>query len=182
MFLRSLGGFGLKRRSETCGSTAFMIMKHRPGCVALPVKAVSDQWLALHTQICVTLTALCDWIFYTCLKLCHPLASVSPRLAAVGPGADDPLSGLLLHLLPGVPGSAGHPDQGRTLLLHWPLPGLCRCRPQTHPPHNQLHMSIHVQNTAIKMTNMYFQICNSAKLNFESKKQLMVFDVFWISG
>lgn len=57
---------------------------------------------------------------------CRSLTSFSPRLAAVGPGPHDPLRGLHLHLLPGVPGAARHTDQGRTLLLHWPLPGLCR--------------------------------------------------------
>lgn len=58
--------------------------------------------------------------------------SFSPRLVAVGPGPHDPLSGLLLHLLPGVPGSADHPVQGRTLLLHWPLPGLRRSEEHFH--------------------------------------------------
>ena len=48
------------------------------------------------------------------------------RLAPVRAGADGSVGGLLLHLLPGVPGPAVHHVQGGSLLLHWPLSGLRR--------------------------------------------------------
>lgn len=62
---------------------------------------------------------------FTCASVSCPCSL--PRLAAVCPGPHGPLRGLLLHLLPGVCGPAGHHVRGRTLLLHGPLPGLCRC-------------------------------------------------------
>ena len=48
------------------------------------------------------------------------------RLAPVRAGVDGSVGGLLLHLLPGVPGPAVHHVQGGSLLLHWPLSGLRR--------------------------------------------------------
>lgn len=69
VFLRSLGGFGQTRRSETSGSTAFMTMKQRPGCAPLPMKAVSDQRTRLYILICVPLQHSVTGFFYTCLIL-----------------------------------------------------------------------------------------------------------------
>lgn len=131
-FLCSPGGSGQSQRSQTSGLTASMIMTHRPGCVPLPRKAVSDRacactfWFVfLHSSVWL------DFFFFFLhlpwtLKKSLSLTSFSPRLAAVGAGPHDPLCGLLLHFLPGVPGSAAHPDKGRTLLLHRALPRLRR--------------------------------------------------------
>lgn len=95
----------------------------------------SGQWPAhtlAHSDLC-PFTTLCEWDFlHLPHTWCASLTFLSPRLAAVDPGPHDPLSCLLLHLLPCVPGSAHHAVQGRTLLLHWPLPGLCRSGEQSY--------------------------------------------------
>lgn len=80
-FLRSLGGFGPTRRSETSGSTAFMTMKQRPGCAPLPARVVSDRRARLYILICVPLQHCVTgfFFFYTCLMLDVVLWPPSPQ-------------------------------------------------------------------------------------------------------
>lgn len=48
------------------------------------------------------------------------------RMAPGSAGLNGSLSGLLIGLLPGVPGSAVHHVSGRSLLLHRIVSNLCR--------------------------------------------------------
>lgn len=67
------------------------------------------------------------------------LYTCSLRVAAVRPGPHGPFCDLLLHLLPGFPGSVVDHVKRTTLLLHRPLPGLCRCcEALSHNPHMQM--------------------------------------------
>lgn len=117
--LWSPGGCGMGWRTLTYGTTVGSTTSQEHGCAHPQKNLVASISLSLlkkdYTNPNVKIKSNIEDVMFSLL-----------RVASGSSGLDGPLSGLLLSFLLGLPGSAVHHVQGRTLLLHWTVSSLCR--------------------------------------------------------